>query len=93
MGYETESESEHESVSSNKFISNFFFNAFNWKIMIYVFLIYIIIDSDEFTDLILSSFNGAVVDGDITTYGSILRGSFVIAGYAIIDPLVKYSYI
>ncbi len=73
--------------------SNFFFNAVNWKILIFILIIYLIIDSEEFTDLILSSFSGAVSDGEVTNYGSILRGLFLVAGYSIVNPLVQYSYI
>lgn len=70
-----------------------FFSPTNFKLLSILFLIFLLVVSDVFTTNILSRFKGAVDYKNVTTYGVVLQGVFLIAIYALADAAIKRSII
>lgn len=54
-----------------------------------LFILYMIINSDVFTDNILSTFGGTVDGRDITTFGAMLQALTLILFYAVLTQYLK----
>lgn len=66
-------------------------SKFDFKMMIILFLLFIIITSDVFVDRILSRFGGAVNLNIPTTWGTVLQGLLLVFSYVLFDILVTYE--
>lgn len=70
------------------------FKKIPWKLMIYVFIIYLLLSSDVFIKAILNNINGAVgFSNSPTTYGTIITGLLLVIFVAITDILIKQKII
>jgi len=63
--------------------------SIQWKLVGFVFLIFIIVSSDVFVGRVLSQFNGAVDLKYPTSWGVILQGLFLSMGLIMIDALIR----
>ncbi len=61
----------------------------NWKVAFFLLILGILIFSDVFVELFLTSFDDAVYAQDPTTKGTFIQLILFIFGYIIIDLLVK----
>lgn len=61
----------------------------NYKIAFFLFVFFIILMSDAFQDYVLIQFNGAMIEGSITSYGHVVQGVFLVIFYLIFDILVQ----
>lgn len=66
---------------------------FRFKPYIFLFFLFLILTCDMFIDKGLSSFSGAVSGEDVTTYGTVLQGTFLVIFFIIIDHVCKNDYI
>jgi hypothetical protein len=68
----------------------------NYKLILFLFLLYIFITSDVFLDRMLSKVDGASAQACTTcttTYGTIIQGTLLVIGYMIMDILIKKGLI
>ena len=65
------------------------YNKSNIKVCVLLFILFIILSTDVFTDQILSKFNGATSMGVSTSTGVIIQGIFLVIGYILIDLLCR----
>lgn len=65
----------------------------NWKLYFLLFILFIVITCDVFTDRCLSGFKGAVDGTDPTSYGVILQGIFLVLFFIMFDYLCRFNYI
>jgi|SRR5579883_3683017 len=71
-----------------------FFTTINYKMLLFLFIIFIFITSDIFVDKILSRINGTVEHTNITTNkGTFIQGLFLVLFYIIMDMLIKLGVI
>lgn len=64
---------------------------FDFKMMIILFILFIIITSDVFIDRILAKFNGAVNLNIPTAWGTVIQGVVLVLAYVLFDILVTYD--
>lgn len=60
----------------------------NFKILVAVFMIFIIIVSDVFTNSVVSGFKGAVKCRSVTSYGIVIQGIFLVLFYILAIHLI-----
>ena len=65
----------------------------NWKIILFIFLLYIFLNTDMFIDKGLSRIKNAVDFKHPTTKGTLIQALLMVIGYAIIKLLVDSSII
>ena len=65
----------------------------NFKLLISIFVIFLTITSDVFTDRILSQFMGAVEFKTSTSWGTVIQGLFLVIGYIIMDLFISQGLI
>lgn len=70
-----------------------FMNEINYKLVFFLFMIFLLLSSDVFLAQILSNINGAMELNTVTTYGTIIQGLFLILFYIIADMLIKTDLI
>lgn len=63
--------------------------GFNFRILLFLYLIFIIICSDVFVDRVLTKFDGAVDMHVPTTYGTCVQGGLLVGAFVVADVLVK----
>lgn len=63
--------------------------SIEWKMLVLLFLIFILISSDVFISRILSKGDNAVVMGRPTTSGTVIQGMTLVGLFAGADMLVK----
>lgn len=69
------------------------FSWANLKLIVFIFLIFVAICSDMFSEHVLSRFNGTV-DGRVpNTKGTLIQGVFLVLFYIMADILVQYGII
>ena len=56
-----------------------------YKQVIFLFIIFIILTSDVFINRVLSKISGAVEGKSASNYGTVLQGIFLVLGYILID--------
>lgn len=61
----------------------------NWKVAFFLLVLGVLIFSDVFVELFLTSFDDAVYAQDPTTKGTFIQIILFVFGYIIIDLLVK----
>ena len=65
---------------------------YNFKLLLSLFLTFILVVSDVFTNSILSSFGEKAVMGRTPTmWGIVLQGIFLVIGYAIATYLIRHG--
>lgn len=64
-----------------------------YKLVLFLFLIFLIITSDVFTNRVLTSFKGAVDYKSPTNYGAFLQGIFLVLFYIIINVGIQHGII
>lgn len=64
-----------------------------YKLLIFLFLLFVLVTSDVFTNRVLARFSGAVDHKYATNYGVMLQGIFLVLGYTIIAVLEKQKII
>ena len=68
-------------------------SGIHWKMIIFLFLIYIIVTSDVFINRILTNFKDStgVYTSDVcpNTRGTVIQGLFLVLFYIVIDTLIK----
>lgn len=60
-----------------------------YKMAFLLFLVFILIMSDLFHDYILIQFDGAIVEGRITSYGHLVQDLGLVIFYIIFDALMQ----
>lgn len=70
-----------------------FFTSINYKLFIFVFLLFVLISSDIFIDKILGKFNNAVDHRVATSKGVFIQGLFCAVFVILIDALVRNELI
>jgi hypothetical protein len=66
--------------------------AYNFKLLLSLFLTFMLVVSDVFTSSVLSGFGEKAVVGRIpTVWGIVLQGIFLVIGYAIAVYLIKHN--
>lgn len=65
----------------------------NWKVFLFIIMIYLIINSDIFLENILSKLDKTVEGNVPTTYGTIIQSLILGVSYLLIEPLACYGYI
>ena len=70
-----------------------FFTTINYKILFFIFVIFLFISSDVFIDKALSRIDGAVEYKTPTTKGTFIQGFFLVFLYMIIDITIKMEWI
>jgi hypothetical protein len=66
---------------------------FNYKMIFFIFVFFMFLSSDVFQSTILSNFTGAIVGGELQTWGIVLQGIFLVLGYVILDILIRQGVI
>ena len=61
----------------------------NFKILISIFVLFILIVSDVFTDNVISSFGGAVKCRSPTSYGIVVQGVFLVIFYVLAIHMIE----
>lgn len=61
---------------------------FNYKMIFFLFMLYIFLSSTLFIDKVLGTFGGAVKNKTPTNWGVIIQGICLVLGYAILDILI-----
>jgi len=89
--YSKRSQGGESKISSDDLpsITSDIFNAINYKVMFFIFLLGILIFSDVFIELFLAPINGAVYADVPTNKGTIIQLLVLTVGYALADLLVK----
>lgn len=64
-----------------------------YKLFFLIFLVFIILNSDVFVNRILSKFSSAVDGHRITSWGTVLQGTFLVLSAITIDAFVKNNII
>ena len=64
-----------------------------YKLIFFLFLIFLITTSDVFTNRVLSKFKGAVEYKSATNYGTVLQGIFLVLFFVIVDVGIKHKII
>jgi hypothetical protein len=65
-----------------------------FKLLMLIFIIYLLLSSDVFNEIILSKLDGAIgFGGKATTYGTIITGVLLVIFVALSDVLIKKSII
>lgn len=70
-----------------------FFSTINYKLMLFLFLIFILITSDIFVEKILGRIDGATQHRDPTTKGTFIQGFFLVFFYMIMDLVIKLGFV
>jgi hypothetical protein len=61
----------------------------NYKIGFFLMIIFIILSTNIFDNLVLKSFQGTMEYQSITTYGIIIKSIFLVLGYLLVDLLSR----
>lgn len=69
------------------------YEVVNWKVLVFIMILFIIINSDIFLENILSKLDKAVEGNCTTTYGTIIQSIIMGFGYMLIQPLASYGYV
>lgn len=89
---DVEEELENNSRRPDSFIEIFadFFGGVNYKIIFFLFIIFMFINSDIFIEKVLSRFEGSVEGRTtITNKGTFISSIFLILFYMIFDMLIR----
>lgn len=81
-----------DSVSLGDVVSNLW-SADSIKIIVFLFIIYILINSNVFIDKILGKINGAVEYKTPTTKGVIIQSTILVLLYMCMDVIINMDYI
>lgn len=65
----------------------------NWRFFILLFVVFILMSTDVFEGKILTKFDGAVIDGARTMWGTTITGLFLVLACIIIDAGLKISVV
>lgn len=66
--------------------------AYNFKLMLSLFLMFLLVVSEMFTGSVISSFGEkALIGRTLTVWGVILQGLFLVVGYAVAVYLIKHG--
>lgn len=60
-----------------------------YKMAFLLFLVFILIMSDIFHDYVLIQFDGAIIEGRVSSYGHIIQGIGLVLFYVIFDTLIQ----
>ena len=79
--------------TSNNFIALVVdaFGKIQFKLLIFIFIMFVFLSSDVFVDRILSNFDGAVELHAVSNYGIMLQGIFMVLGYVVLQILIDQS--
>lgn len=70
-----------------------FFSTLNYKLLLFLFLIFLLVTSDIFVEKILGKIDGATSHRDPTTKGTFIQGFFLVFFYMIMDLVTKLGFI
>ena len=59
-----------------------------YKLLIFMFAIFLFVSSDMFIMRLLSRFSGAVDGKTATNYGTILQGTFIVLACIVVDGII-----
>jgi len=65
----------------------------NYKGYILLFVLFLLITSSQFTEVILSKINGTTVNNEVTYYGNIVKGIILILSLITINILIEKDMI
>ena len=85
-----DSNRKHDDLSS-VFVG--FFATLNYKILFFIFIIFLFISSDVFIDKALSNIDGSVEYKTPNTKGTFIQGILLVFLYMIIDLVIKLGFI
>lgn len=68
-------------------------SGIQYKLILFLFLLFIILTSDIFTNRVLSRISGAVNMKQPTNYGVMIQGTFLVLFFAVIDVLIRQDVI
>lgn len=63
----------------------------NYKLMVALFVVFLVVVSDVFTDSVISKFGSAVKGRDPTSWGIMLQGIFLVLGYIMAVYLTEHG--
>lgn len=66
-----------------------FLGNISYKLIFFLFMAFLFISSDVFSNNVLSKIDGAIELNDVTTYGTIVQGVILILFYLTIDMAIK----
>lgn len=69
------------------------FSEIQYKLFFLIFIVFIILNSDVFINRILSKFSSTLDGHRITSWGTVLQGTFLVLGAIAIDALVKNNIV
>jgi hypothetical protein len=69
------------------------FSDIQYKLFFLIFIVFIILNSDVFINRILGKFSNSIDGHRITSWGTILQGTFLVLGAIAIDALVKNNIV
>lgn len=69
------------------------FSEIQYKLFFLIFIVFIIINSDVFINRILGKFNNTLDGHRITSWGTILQGTFLVLGAIAIDATIKNNIV
>jgi len=64
----------------------------NFKLLLFLFLVFVLVTSDVFVDKILSKCNGATENRNPTMKGTFIQGFVVVILYILLDLIIKLGY-
>jgi hypothetical protein len=70
-----------------------FLSGMNYKLLFFLFLIFIFLTSDIFVEKILARINGAVNGHEISTKGTLIQGLLLVLMYSITDLIIQLNYL
>lgn len=65
----------------------------NWKVLLLLIFVYLLINSDLFIDNVLSRIGGTMNGDSIAAYGTIIQSLILGCSYLVFQPLATYDYI
>lgn len=70
-----------------------FFSTLNYKLLMFIFIIFIFITSDIFVEKILGKIDGTVNHREPTSKGAFMQGLFMVFFYMIFDLVIKLGFV
>lgn len=65
----------------------------NYKLIIALFIIFTFVISNVFSERVIKRFNNTHSGGQLTNYGIMLQGIFLVLGYMIVDSMIYRGFL
>lgn len=69
------------------------FSEIQYKLFFFIFIIFIILNSDVFVNRILGKFSNTLDGHRITSWGTVLQGTFLVLGAIAMDASIKNNIV